>query len=83
MITVNILCKKCNRHIGSKDICECGAGNKYKFIKKCMPCGSGSGLYDYFICAECDPISVKRFIDIQNNIGYVGAITKAILNVNL
>ena len=81
MDCVKILCKKCNCQVGEKNVCECGTSVNYSFIKKCMPCGIGSGFYEKFVCFDCDGDGVKRFINIQNNIGYVGRISKAILNI--
>ena len=51
-------CKKCSKLVVLSG-CSNSPGNEY--IKKCIPCGVGSGLYMEWVCAECDPVAIETY----------------------
>lgn len=56
-------CSKCGREIGTREL---GDGiSLARFTIKAMPLGKGSGLYDKWICRDCDKDKVDNYIRLE------------------
>jgi len=53
-------CSKCEKVIGIREI---GTGISFaKFSSRAMPIGKGSGLYQEWVCRDCDKDNVDYYI---------------------
>lgn len=56
-------CKKCNRTCVLSG-CSNSPGSKY--VRTCIPVGTGSAKFMEWVCSDCDPEGVERYKEIHD-----------------